>query len=149
MPISSFCDFAANITRGWILGWNASTLAPLAANYLINRQASSANNYFLSSIWMSGFGLAANSSGDVYFSTGNSDVTGSSYSATLDLEESVVRLSSDLATVHGYFTPSNYADLDAQDLDVSAGGVLLLPDQYGGKNLAVSLGKASPAVSAG
>ena len=141
---ASFCDFTSNITRGWVLGWNASTLTPLPSNYLINRQETSSQNFFLSSIWMSGFGLAADSSGDVYFSTGNSDATGSSYSSNLNLEESVVRLSGDLASVHGYFTPRNYADLDAQDLDVSAGGVLLFPDQYGGKNLAVALGKASP-----
>ena len=141
---ASFCDFASTITRGWVLGWNASTLTPLPSNYLINRQETSSRNFFLSSIWMSGFGLAADSSGDVYFSTGNSDATGSSYSSNLNLEESLVRLSGDLASVHGYFTPSNYGDLDAQDLDVSAGGVLLFPDQYGGKNLAVALGKASP-----
>lgn len=141
---ASYCDFAANITRGWVLGWNASTLAPLAANDLVNRQATSTNNFFLSSIWMSGFGLAADSSGDVYFSTGNSDPTGSSFRSTLNLEESVVRLSSDLTTVQGYFTPSNYPDLDAADADVSGGGVLLFPDQYGGKNLAVALGKATP-----
>jgi outer membrane protein assembly factor BamB len=140
---ASFCDFATSQSRGWVLGWNASTLAPLTANNLVNRQASSAQNYFLSSVWMSGFGLAADPSGDLYFSTGNSDPSGSSYS-TLNLEESVVRLSNDLTTVHGYLTPTNYAHLDALDLDVSAGGVLLFPDQYGGKNLAVALGKVSP-----
>ncbi len=140
---ASFCDFAASQSRGWVLGWNASTLAPLAANNLVNRQASSAKNYFLSSIWMSGYGLAADPSGDLYFSTGNSDPSGSSYS-TLNLEESVVRLSNDLTTVHDYFSPSNYAALDAHDLDVSAGGVLLLPNQYGGKNLAAIIGKSTP-----
>jgi hypothetical protein len=140
---ASFCDFAASQSRGWVLGWNAGTLAPLAANNLVNRQASSSQNYFFSSVWMSGYGLAADQSGDLYFSTGNSDPSGTSYS-TLNLEESVVRLSNDLTTVQGYFTPSNYAGLDANDQDVSAGGVLLLPNQYSGKSLAAIVGKSTP-----
>ena len=56
----SFCDFFANVSRGWVLGWNASTLTPLAANQLNDKLApSSTNNFFLSSVWMSGSGLAA------------------------------------------------------------------------------------------
>jgi hypothetical protein len=37
----SFCDFSANLSRGWLLGWNAATLAPLAANQLFDTQATS------------------------------------------------------------------------------------------------------------
>jgi hypothetical protein len=55
----SFCDFAANVSRGWLLGWNENTLSPLAANQLDDTEASSPNSFFLSSIWMSGYGLAA------------------------------------------------------------------------------------------
>lgn len=30
----SFCDFKADLSRGWVLGWSASTLAPLSSNRL-------------------------------------------------------------------------------------------------------------------
>ena len=144
---ASFCDLAANLSRGWILGWNATTLVPLAANDLVNRQATSTKSFFLSSIWMSGFGVAADPSGNLYFSTGNSDPAGTAYSSTLNLEESVVRLSNDLTTVEGFFTPSGsfgYAALDEGDQELGAGGVLLFPSQYGGKNLAAAMGKSGP-----
>ena len=38
---ASFCDFFANLSRGWVLGWNASTLTPLAANQLNDKLAQS------------------------------------------------------------------------------------------------------------
>jgi hypothetical protein len=34
----SFCDFAANVSRGWLLGWNAGSLAPLSANRIFDTQ---------------------------------------------------------------------------------------------------------------
>ena len=75
----SWCDAGANDSRGWVLGWQAATLSPLAGNKLSDTRARSQNNYFLTAIWMSGYGLAANSSGSVYFVTGNSDYSGQSY----------------------------------------------------------------------
>lgn len=72
----SFCDINANLSRGWVLGWQTGTLAPLAANKLNNTRAKSPNSFFLSSVWMSGNGLAASAAGDLYFVTGNSDSQG-------------------------------------------------------------------------
>jgi hypothetical protein len=72
----SFCDFAANVSRGWLLGWSTGSLTPLPANQVFDTQASSTNNFFLSSIWMSGYGLAADDSGNILFVTGNSDYSG-------------------------------------------------------------------------
>jgi hypothetical protein len=145
---ASFCDFAASSSRGWMLGWNASTLAPLAANQLVNQQASSTNNFFLSSIWMSGAGPAADESGNLFFATSNSDPGGASYDPVLNLCESVVEMSPDLSTVIGAFTPTQSPDsqptLDAGDLDLGAGGVLLIPQQSSLPipYLALSVGKA-------
>jgi hypothetical protein len=64
----SFCDFAANVSRGWLLGWNENTLTPLAANQFDDMQATSPNSFFLSSIWMSGYGLAADPEGNIFSS---------------------------------------------------------------------------------
>jgi hypothetical protein len=54
---ASFCDFSPDQSRGWLLGWQASTLLPLAANRLTDKLPT--GNFFLSSIWMSGYGIAA------------------------------------------------------------------------------------------
>jgi len=138
---TSFCDGFGNISRGMVLGWNASSLTPLGANELVDKLApSSTNNFFLSTIWMSGNGLAASSGGNIFFATGNTK--SGTYSSTNNLSESVVNLSSDLTTVKDFFTPSNVATLDAGDKDLNAGGVLLLPPQPGAvPNLATVLGK--------
>jgi hypothetical protein len=128
---SSFCDADADKSRGWVLGWQAGTLTPLANNRLTNEKAKSTNKFFLSSVWMSGYGLAANSSGSVFFSTGNSDPGGGSYNKVTNIEESVVQMSPDLSTVQSLFTPTGHAQLDSWDGDFSAGGVLLLPPQPG------------------
>ena len=51
-------------------------------------------------------------------------------------------MSSDLTSVTDFFTPSNVNTLDANDSDLSSGGVLLIPTQSGPvANLAVALGK--------
>src|ERR1700677_5029977 len=139
----SFCDFSANLSRGWLLGWNASTLAPLSANRVNDIQATSPNSFFLSSIWMSGYGPAADDSGNVLFATGNSDYSGNTYDGVTNIQESVVQISSDLTTVLSLFTPSNQASLDGGDVDFGSGGVMVLPDQPGSiPHLAVAAGKA-------
>jgi outer membrane protein assembly factor BamB len=142
VAFTSFCDFFANLSRGWVLGWSASTLKPLAANYLNDKLAPSAsNNYFLSNVWMSGNGLAASTAGGgIFFATGN---TGrGTYNSVNNLSESVVNLSSDLTRVTDFFTPSNVTTMDANDSDLSGGGVLLIPPQSGPvPNLAVAGGK--------
>ncbi len=146
---SSWCDGSANLSHGWVLGWNAGTLSPLAASELVNQRASAPNNFFLSSVWMSGYGVSADANGSVYFTTGNSDSSGQTYNPATNLEESVVKLSPDLSTVQGYFTPSGnsygYGQLDKADNDFGAGGVMLLPDQAGATpHLLVAAGKIGP-----
>jgi hypothetical protein len=135
---ASFCDFFHDLSRGWVLGWNASTLKPLAANQLNNKLVNSTNHDFLSSVWMSGGGLAVSTDGGIFFATGNSD--NGSYDSVNNLSESVIKMSSDLTKVTDFFTPSNVNTMT--DLDLSSGGVLLIPTQSGPiPNLAVALGK--------
>ena len=148
----SFCDFHASNSRGWLLGWNATTLAPLPANVLVDSQATSPTSFFLSSVWMSGYGIAGTgTSTELYFSTGNSDCNfyvspevcpaTTTYNGTTNIQESVVRLNTQLGLL-GTFTPTNVAALDARDVDLGSGGVLLLPPQAGSfPDLAVAGGK--------
>jgi hypothetical protein len=136
----SFCDFSPDQSRGWLLGWQASTLAPLAANWLTDGLSTA--NYFLSSIWMSGYGIAASpGSGNLFFSTGNSGP--GTYDGVRNIQESVVVVDPQLVNLLGGFTPSNEDLLDQSDGDLGSGGVLLLPPQPGPfPYLAVAAGKA-------
>lgn len=138
----SFCDYYAGKSRGWLLGWATNSLTPLPANQMLDTQSSSPNNFFLSSIWMSGYGPAVDDSGNILFVTGNSDYSGMTYDGVSNIQESVVRVSSDLATVLDLFTPRNQSSLDQADNDFGSGGVLVLPDQPGTTpHLAVAAGK--------
>jgi hypothetical protein len=139
----SFCDFAPNLSRGWLLGWSAASLIPLAANQLMDLQASTFFDWFLSSIWMSGYGPAVDDQGDILFVTGNSSPVGNTYDGVTNIQESVVKVSPDLTTMLDLFTPSNEAWLDYTDGDFGSGGILVLPDQPGSvPHLAVAAGKA-------
>jgi hypothetical protein len=138
----SFCDFGANLSRGWLLGWSTGSLTPLSANQVFDTQPASPHSFFLSSIWMSGYGPAADDSGNIMFVTGNSDYSGTTYDGVSNIQESVVKVSSDLTTVLGLFTPSNQANLDQWDADFGSGGLLILPDQPGSRpHLGVAAGK--------
>jgi hypothetical protein len=139
----SFCDYKSNLSRGWLLGWNASTFAPVASNRLNDTQATSPSSVFLSSIWMSGYGIAGGGIGApaMMFATANSDCNfyvspekcppASTYNGTTNIQESIVKTSSDPASLLEIFTPSNVFTLDERDSDLGAGGVLLLPPQLG------------------
>ena len=139
----SFCDYSANRSRGWVLGWQASTLTPLAANRLTDTQATDTGSFFLSAIWMSGYGIAADPTGNLFFSTGNSDNLQNTYDGKTNIQESVVKLDPQLVNLLDIFTPSNQFSWDASDNDFGSGGVLLLPPQPGPfPDLAVAAGKS-------
>jgi hypothetical protein len=111
--------------HGWMIGFNAQTLHPVAGAVYNDTPNGSEGG-----IWMSGAGLAADSSGNIYFSTGNG--TFDANLGGIDYGDSAVKLSTAGGlSVSDYFTPSNQAYLDQNDLDFGSGGVLLLPDQPG------------------
>lgn len=136
----SFCDGQANVSRGWLLGWDTGTLTPLPPNQLVDTQASAPYDFFLSSIWMSGSGPAEDDAGNILFVTGNSYY--STYDGVTNVQESVVKTSSTLSGLLDLFTPNNQQNLDTDDLDFGSGGVMVLPDQPGAfPHLAVAAGK--------
>ena len=136
----SFCDKGTSLSRGWLLGWQAGTLTPLQGDQIFDAQAKSSHDFFLSSIWMSGSGIAADQSGSLYLVTGNSDPSGTSYDGVTDIQESVIKVSPDLSTIVDLFTPYDWGTLDQNDKDFGSGGVMLLPPQLT-VNLAVAAGK--------
>ncbi len=67
-------------------------------------------------------GPAADDEGNIYFITGNSDYSGTTYDGTTNIQESVVKLAPDLSKVLDLFTPSNQGNLDQGDTDYGSGG---------------------------
>ncbi len=128
---TSFCDKQFSHSRGWLLGWNPDTLAPLQANELTNTLATSPHNYFLSSIWMSGAGPAADLSKNLYVVTGNSDPSGTTFDEVRAIQESAVKIAPDLSKVLSTFTPQDWSIYDQTDLDFGSGGIMVLPRQSG------------------
>ncbi len=134
-------DTVPSQSRGTILRYNATTLLPMTGDVtdLLNTPSAP---FYLSSIWQSGFGPATDSTGDIYFSTGNSNPNIPSYSQAFNRPDSMVRLSSDLLTLKDSFTTYDYFNLDGYDADVGSGGMLILPDQPGPiPHLAIAGGK--------
>jgi hypothetical protein len=139
----SFCDYSPDKSRGWVLGWTAATLTPLPGNELTDRLTTSDSSFLLSSVWMSGYGLAAAPNGHLFFVTGNSDYGHNTYTGTTNIQESVVQLAADLSSVTDLFTPTDvFTSLDQNDTDYGSGGAMVVPTQPGPvPNLVVAAGK--------
>ncbi len=102
---------------GWVLAYDAKTLAPIAAWCSTPRGVNGG-------IWASGQGPAADGAGNVYVSTGN----GSFDARHGNFGGSVVklRLEGRRFAVKGYFAPCNQQKLSELDLDLGSAGPLLL-----------------------
>jgi hypothetical protein len=136
VPIGSHCDNNSGSITGWLLRYNTK-LALEQAFHTVE----TAGGTELSSIWMTGFAPAIDSSGDVFVVTGNGDYR----KGQKDWGESVLKLAPKLSKVKSYFTPSDYAQLNNNDTDLGSGGVMLLPPVSGqtAPPLAVAMGKSS------
>ena len=162
---TSYCDFQATHSRGWLLGWswNGASSTALPTNQLDDRQLSPPATRLLDTIWMSGAGPASDELGNLIFSTGNSaastwiDTTPCSGTATgpvptsvpcSNIQESVVKLKGDLSGITGLFSPNalygsftpDAVLMDQADEDLGSGGVLLVP-QRGSAFFAAIAGK--------
>ncbi len=130
---ASHCDWSPY--HGWLLGYDATTLQ---LKYSYNSTPEGG----LAGIWMSGQAPAVDDQGFIYVSTGNGTVgVGTNPNDTTNRGESLLKLSTQSGNlkVVDFFTPSNYKDLEAADLDYGVDGVLLIP----GTNLSLSGSKQS------
>jgi chitodextrinase len=115
--------------HGWIIGYNATTLAQVPGavfNTTPNRVGTV--SYSRGGIWMGGGAPAADSSGNLYFLTGNGTFDaatgGSNYG------DSTMKLSTTAGlSVADWFTPADQASLDGADTDHGSGGAAILVDQ--------------------
>jgi hypothetical protein len=120
---SNGCDLH---DHGWLMAYNDSTLQQVGV-FNASPDVSAGD-----AIWMSGSGPAADANGYIYLVTANGDFdvnTGGS-----DYGDSVVKLQlgSGGLTVADYFTPFDQENMEANDLDLGSGGVMLLPSPQGG-----------------
>ena len=130
IAFGSHCDI--DPWHGWLTSYNPGTLVQEAI-------FSPTPNGIEGGIWMSGGGIAADATGNIYFAAANGTFDG-----TTDFGDSVLKLSLPSAgafTVEDYFTPFNQATLFKYDTDLGSGGVLLLPPLPSGKQLLVQMGK--------
>jgi len=138
---TSHCDDGSY--QGWVMGYGESSL----------QQTSVLNvtpNGSQGGIWMSGDGLAADSSGNIYFLDGNGtfDTTlTNGFPGKADYGNAFIKLSTagHGLTVSDYFNMFDTVNQSNHDADLGSGGAIVLPDLSDASNktwhLAVGAGK--------
>lgn len=143
MGWTSHCDGLPY--TGWLMAYGETSLQQTGVlNLTPNGQQGS--------IWMTGAGPAADSSGNVYFldANGTFDTTlnGNGMPAKGDFGNAFVKVStSGGLAVADYFEESNGPALSANDYDLGSGGLIVLPDMQdaGGNTLHLAVGAGKDA----
>lgn len=138
---TSHCD--QDPYTGWVMGFDAGTLAQSA---IVNITPNGSRG----AIWMAGGGLAGDSSGGIYFISGNGTfgetLDANGFPANGNYGNGLIKLStaSGLA-VADYFATFDTTSLSNADADFGSGGLLLMPDVQDAsgrtRRLAVGAGK--------
>jgi hypothetical protein len=139
---TSHCD--ARPYTGWIMGYSETTLAQTSVlNVTPNGNEGS--------IWMAGAGLAADSSGNIYFLDANglfdTNLNASGFPSDGDYGNAFMKLSTSggQLAVADYFEMDNGVTESKNDSDLGSGGTIVLPDLSDGSgntlHLAVGAGK--------
>jgi len=139
---ASHCDF--DPYTGWIIGYDARTLKQTSVLNIMPNGSEGA-------IWMSGAGLAADSSGNIYFLAGNGTfdtaLNSQGFPEKGDYGNAFMKLSTagQKLAVSDYFMMHDTVEESRKDLDLGSGGAMVLPDlqDNSGKahDLAVGAGK--------
>jgi len=119
--------------HGWLLGYDVATLQQVVV-YNTTPEGGGGG------IWMSGEGPAADTSGNLYVSVGNGTVGNNGNPRDpVNRGESFLKFtrSGSSLNVTNWFTPFDYQNLEANDLDLGSAGLLLIPNT----TLALSGGK--------
>ncbi len=123
-----------NSYQGWLMGYDAATLA----QKFVTRLTNSVGNR--GAVWQGGAGPAADASGNIYFSTGNGI-----YDGTGNFGDSTLKLSP-TGSILDWFTPFNQSVFAANDIDLGSAGVIILPNSVASTahpHLALATGKVS------
>ena len=124
VAFGSHCDLPSY--HGFLFGYSASSLSQAA---VFNTSPNTGG----AAIWQSGQGPAADSSNNIYVVTGNG-----TWDGLTEFSESFLKLSTSAGlSLTDWFTASNYAYLDGNDLDLGSSGAMVIP----GTNLVMNVGK--------
>src|SRR5579862_1928939 len=124
LAYASHCD--GGPYHGWLFAYDEGTFARKSV-YVTTP------NGGLGGFWMTGEGVAADASGNIFIASGNGtfDMT----KVPVETSDTIMKLgtTNEILTLLDYFTPQNQAALGEgnNDVDVGSGGVLLLPDRPG------------------
>lgn len=140
---TSHCD--QDPYTGWLMGYDAGTLNQVS---VLNLTPNGSEG----SIWMSGAGLAADTSGNIYFldANGTFDRTldANGFPSKSDFGNSFLKIAtSPKLSVADYFATFDTIAQSSVDRDLGSGGVIVLPDQTDAsgqtRHLALGAGKDS------
>ncbi|MGA7525324.1 MAG: Ig-like domain-containing protein [Acidobacteriaceae bacterium] len=114
---------------GWLVAYNASNLTQVGvfnSSTVLNGEGTYAS---AGGVWMGSGGPVADSSGNVYVTTGNGPWNGTNAFADSVLKFPKTPVSGANGTMQpsDYFTPSIYQYMDCNDSDLAAGGLILVP----------------------
>jgi hypothetical protein len=140
---ASHCDIRPY--TGWIIGYSESTLAQTSVLNVTPNGNEGA-------IWMAGAGLAADTSGNIYFLDANGEfdttLNSNGFPSDGDYGNAFMKLSTSSGlAVADYFEMDNGVSESGSDTDLGSGGMIVLPDLTNGSgntvHLAVGAGKDS------
>jgi hypothetical protein len=150
MAWTSHCD--QDPYTGWLMAYSESTLKQTGVLDVTPNGPSSphwANGE--GAIWMAGFGLAGDTSGNIYFLDANgtfdSTIASNGFPAQGDFGNAFLKVSTTNNTlaVADFFAPNNLQSESDNDEDLGSGGAMLLPDLTDAngvtRHLAVGAGK--------
>jgi hypothetical protein len=115
-----YVGFGGDGNRGALFAFDAQTLAQRA---FWSPTPTGENG----GIWQSGQGPAADGEGNVYLMTGNETFGGRNGGQNFGNSFVKLKLEGENLVVKDFFTPCNFAFLNEKDLDLGAGGPVLIP----------------------
>jgi hypothetical protein len=128
---ASHCDNANWPWHGWVMRYDYDSGTGTLSQ---NAVTTITPNGTLGGVWMSGNAPALDTEGNMFFSTGNGTFDQKANGSTTpnnDFSMSFLNMNPTSLAVQDFYTPSAYTTLNTADLDISAGGDLVLPDGAG------------------
>jgi hypothetical protein len=106
---------------GWLLAYDEQTLSQTGVFNMSPNLNGEGTYGGAGGVWMGGAGPVADSSGNIYISTGNGP-----YDGQTAFGDSVMKFNAQLQLLD-HFTPYVWEYMDCNDADLAAGGLLLIP----------------------
>jgi hypothetical protein len=115
-----------NSQEGYLQAFNARDLSQRIASFQVTPTG------LKGGIWQAGRGIAADPAGNIYVATAGAD-----YDGVTNFGSSALKFSPGTLTLLDWFTPQNHEYLFHHNIDLSGGGITILPNT----NFAVAGGK--------